>query len=951
MPDPVPQAGVSRGWQTVSTLLNLRPGDGWPLLILLAHSCLKGAARVLLETPANTLFLSRFSIERLPLVYIATAVVCTVIGLIFARLEARVSVKTLLTMTLGFLSVVTMAFYLGLSATESHAVVFGVMVWKDVHWTLMSLEFWALAGLLLDVRQGKRLFGMIALGEIVAGMLGGFSIPLFIDAVGPRGPMLVLLASAVITIANVFLLMQTLRRVADLPPAHEEQPDDRKPLLTLFKDHYLALFFGVSALSLFGEFFIDYLFYANVESAFTDEAKLASFFGLFYGVLGIGQLISSAWISGRCLTRYGLSFGLLALPLAALVTTGTASIGEMAQAAAVVLFWTIVTAKFFDQVIRYTIETPAYRILYQPLPPHERLRVQAIRETIVEPVSLGCVGLFLWGMESLFAVPPRDILYLTVLVAMAWFALCIVLRREYTIRLTRALTARRLGEGSMSLDDQSSISILEQGFQSPKAGQVIYCLDMIEESRHPSLEAHLLKLLDHPDPLVRAHVLAKIEHRAPRNAGPPIAERLAIEPSPVVRAAILRTLCAIGEGDVVEQVLPYLNDPERAVRRGALVGLLRHCGIDGVLAGGSHLSNLLASAAASERQLAAEVLGDIGIAHFHRPLLALLRDEDTEVRLAAMEAASRLRAVSAIPALLEALDVRALRVTAAAALVELGEPALKQLEQAFGEEARSNGSRRAIAQIAGRIGGERAIGILTRAMAHPDGGIRTAILAALVHCREKSAAPEIVQARPLIAREAEEAAWALAAWADLEGDAAMAELSRALLGELDERKQRIFLLLALLYPPAVIRKTRLDLETGTAEKKAHSLEVLDNLLSQDLKRLTFPLIDLHSPQERGKQLQALFPQPRLSGAARLREMLQDSVGKTGVWTKACALYIAGRTDAAEWSSLAADRFVDRDPLIRETARWTLSRVDAIAFREQVALTGVDSKVDATQRRL
>ena len=34
---------------------------------------------------------------------------------------------------------------------------------------------------------------------------------------------------------------------------------------------YLALFFAVSALSIFGEYFIDYLFYENVERAFASD--------------------------------------------------------------------------------------------------------------------------------------------------------------------------------------------------------------------------------------------------------------------------------------------------------------------------------------------------------------------------------------------------------------------------------------------------------------------------------------------------------------------------------------------------------------------------------------------------------------------------------------------------------------------------------------------------------
>ena len=63
---------------------------------------------------------------------------------------------------------------------------------------------------------------------------------------------------------------------------------------------------------------------------------LAAFFGLYYGVLGVGQLVGSSIISGRFLTRYGLGFGLLALPVANLATSGAAAItGVLPMAAGV----------------------------------------------------------------------------------------------------------------------------------------------------------------------------------------------------------------------------------------------------------------------------------------------------------------------------------------------------------------------------------------------------------------------------------------------------------------------------------------------------------------------------------------------------------------------------------------------------------------------------------------
>ena len=395
---------------------------------------------------------------------------------------------------------------------------------------------------------------------------------------------------------------------------------------------------------------------------------------------------------------------------------------------------------------------------------------------------------------------------------------------------------------------------------------------------------------------------------------------------------MLQAICALSEAEGIERVIPFLKDPEPIVRRGALVGLLRHCGIDGVLAGGSHLSGLIGSLEPAERVLAAQVLGDIGIASYYRPLLALLRDPMASVRLAAIEAARQLRPAGAVAPVLESLKVPSLRAAASATLVEIGDAALPQLESAFVVASCPREIRRSIARICGRLRTPKAAAFLKRHLTHPDGPTRTDVLAALVHCREKLGTHEMTEARELILREAGDAAWALGAWKDINTDPSLADLARAFLAEIDERKQRIFLLLALVYSPAVIRKARLDLETRAGEKRAHALEVLDNLLAPELKRNIFPLLDNLSPHERHKLFEAVFPQPRLDATARLHETLGDTNSKASAWTRACALLAVGKSRAAKWSEAAVAALSDREEVVRETAVWSLARVNAPAFR-------------------
>ncbi len=85
--------------------LNIRPGEGVPLALLLAHSFLNGLSAVFLDTAASSFFLARYGAVMLPYVYLGTAVLSVIIGLVYARVEARVHPRILLTGVLAFLVV------------------------------------------------------------------------------------------------------------------------------------------------------------------------------------------------------------------------------------------------------------------------------------------------------------------------------------------------------------------------------------------------------------------------------------------------------------------------------------------------------------------------------------------------------------------------------------------------------------------------------------------------------------------------------------------------------------------------------------------------------------------------------------------------------------------------------------------------------------------------------
>jgi HEAT repeat protein len=133
-------------------------------------------------------------------------------------------------------------------------------------------------------------------------------------------------------------------------------------------------------------------------------------------------------------------------------------------------------------------------------------------------------------------------------------------------------------------------------------------LHFLVENDHPALESFLLDVLHQPEWRVRQHAHECLAQRRSTSAVTRVSTIAAHDPAAAVRGSAIRTLCAIGEAEVVDTVRPYLADPAPEVKQGALIGLLRSGSIDGMLAAGATLHQLLASSEAADRTLAARVV-------------------------------------------------------------------------------------------------------------------------------------------------------------------------------------------------------------------------------------------------------------------------------------------------------------------------------------------------------
>jgi HEAT repeat protein len=482
------------------------------------------------------------------------------------------------------------------------------------------------------------------------------------------------------------------------------------------------------------------------------------------------------------------------------------------------------------------------------------------------------------------------------------------------------LSKRRLGDGATIIADPSTVAVLQEGLRSPHVGVVTYALDRLESIKHESLVTSLQALLSHSDPYVRHDVLLRIERLSLTTLLPAVRQRVELELSAPVRGIALRVLVELGASEVVEEVAAYLNHPDPSVKLGAIVGLLRAGGIEGILLAGGTLIELATAPTPHERVLAARALGDVGIPSFYRPLVPLLQDDAPKVRVAALEAAGKLKNAKLWPLVVQSLTDPAVRPAAAAALVSGGDAVLPELRALFSERAQPKYILIRAAQICGRIGGPGARALLEEHVACADTGVRGQVLAALNRAGYHVHGEGVTRIHSQVTAEIAFAAWLVAALADIGDGPEVALVRSALSYEFQQTHERLFLLLSFIYDPQAILRARDNLMNAAGGKRAYALEILDLLVAQDLKPGVFAVLDDLPPAERLQRLSTMFPQPRLERAARLRDVVTHSIARHP-WVAACALYTLSRVSSPALPEIVRLGLSAPNVLVRETAAW------------------------------
>jgi Cyclic nucleotide-binding domain len=434
--------------------LGVRAHEVGRLRAVMVSSFLLGVSLVFYYSASNAIFLTRYGVQKLPYVYIVNGFLVIAFGIGLAFLGRHVTFRTQ-TLTVNFVLAATILFlWAGVRTSESHAFIFVMMTWFRLLFIYTTLGLWELASRLFDIRQAKRLFSLVGLGVMLAAVVGGVLTPAIVAAVGTVN---VLLLSAVFLGLYALSLSRILRDVNET--RRNAKRYRRADLRHLARDRYTQTISGLQTFSVLTAYLVEYVFYEQASRHFPGQASLAGFLGTFFGAATLAMVLVTALMTGRLLARLGVRGTLFLMPLAMIALSLAATAYGSLTGIDLVMFVLVAAAMFANQVLDKAVHTPAFVLLFQPIPRERRMPVRVMVEGWLGSVALILSGALLLFVASLH--PPNIVPFVGLLavVSAIFLLLCRAATTQYAKALWRA-TRRGFAGRVQPADGPSAADVL-----------------------------------------------------------------------------------------------------------------------------------------------------------------------------------------------------------------------------------------------------------------------------------------------------------------------------------------------------------------------------------------------------------------------------------------------------------------------------------------------------------
>jgi hypothetical protein len=919
--------------------LNLRPEESDRTWLMLAFYTLTSIGLRWAEDSTVAMFIDQYGSRWLPWIYIASAMLGMLLVFVYSRLQKLFSLRWVIALLAPCMLLPLVLLSLSLEYSSLAVVsIFLLRLWVDGFYILNDLNTSIAANQLFNIREIKRAYPIVSSGILVADILSGFSLPLLLNFVGLKNIILISVISILLGASILLYLSQKYRS------SFPESSRKTKTTAAISTHHlstpikrYSRLLFGFFALLQIIWVLVDFQYLTQLEQNFSNT-EIASFLGIFGGITGLCELFMQLFISSRFLEKFGVFFAIASLPVAVVVFLPITVIltDILPITHGYHFFWGLVFVKFLDELLRYTLVIGSSPLLFQPIPERIRNYVQTLSGGIAESFGAGFAGFII--VVSLLLVSQSNsqnfenwlLVGVTIGIAIACLAFLVILRSHYVNLLVLSAGQGQLGDGDFD------VRLLKQAV-----------VKALKDNSSDIDKRSYVELLAKIDPVGTGEILAPLVVKLPVDlqkfclegilAGetnvsylPQIRSLLKIshqETSPEVFALALRYVWLAEANPDLNQLEQYLQPQQHSLIRATAASLLLRQGTPKQKVDATKcLQVMLRNSQERDRINAVQALNSsIYLQNLRLEIPDLLQDKSLRVRCAVLEMIAATRLEDYYPALFAGLNYRSTRHTAMECLVKLDSEVLPTLisvaTNLYKPEVVRKYTWRAISQIPGT----EAIDILWDNLETSRGVNRDYILHSLLkrHQKEGISNFENKSSESIVEKLVEEELKFLgevySAYVDLQeqeqqysqyleektgellnsnqfskkvSDICQILQQSLLILEADVR-ERLLLLLKLIYPLEKMQAASFNLRSKSPTNLARGLEILEHTVTFQCKSVLLNILDRREPRKKLRELTEakMVEYEQMEIRHRTRKILAFDK-ELSDWSLACCFHFA-----------------------------------------------------------
>lgn len=409
------------------------------------------------------------------------------------------------------------------------------------------------------------------------------------------------------------------------------------------------------------------------------QDELASFIGIFNGVISITCIIIQATLARRLLSWIGLLGVLLILPIACILVGLGLSLWPV--------FGLFIFFNATQLLLSDAFMFPCREIMLNPYPTALRKKANMSIRGYATPIGglIGALMVFIIQRSSLHLL---GVIVVFIAVLLIYFTIKAV--KGYQTTLYDSLKENRYAIHFLDLTAESAVFMREHVLSNMKSNNInaIHTALSFFEQEHfvanvadPEIQSALIQLLAHPQADIRYNAVRAINNMKAQSAIPVLLHHLKQEQNPEVGSEIIDTLCALNSHASLEQAMEYKNNVNPFLNAYGIILLDNMNEIHAKKIAIQEIERLM-QGPVFERLLLAKMERHLteGALH-HGRLLALLQDPVNEVSVQALRSLNEEAVLSFIPILLEYLNHPQRAYFAAKALTMHHEAILEHLLQ------------------------------------------------------------------------------------------------------------------------------------------------------------------------------------------------------------------------------------------------------------------------------